>query len=182
LFIFLLILLWIRFYDFLSLIKLFYKFNYGFITNYKDNFSESFIRKENFIEKIQNNIIINNISIDQNLYKLNPWWITGFCDGKALFSISISFSTTNSGNWFIRPSFSIHLHKKDIQILELIQFYFNGIGNINIFQDSIIYRVRKLEDLLIIKSHFIKYPLQTSKFNNFYIFYEVIDLISKKII
>jgi hypothetical protein len=61
-------------------------------------------------------------------------------------------------------------------MLELIQFYFNGIGNINISENSVIYRVRKLEDLLIIKSHFIKYPLQTSKFNNFYIFYKVIDL------
>lgn len=123
---------------------------------------------------------ILNSNIDQNLYKLDPWWITGFCDGEASFSISISFPITDNGNWSIKPSFAIHLHKKDIKILELIKFYFDGIGNIGITQNSAIYRVRNIEDLLIIKSHFMKYPLQTSKFNNFYIFYKVLDLVSKK--
>ena len=175
-FILLLFLLEIKSYNFLS--QFFHKFDYSFIANNKNNINESFINKEEIKNNFQDNIINNNISIEQNLNKLNPNWITGFCDGEASFTISISSSTTNN-NWIIRPSFSIHLHKKDIKILELIQFYFNGIGNINISKDSVIYRVRKLEDLLIINSHFINYPLQTSKFNNFYIFYKVINLMLK---
>lgn len=131
---------------------LFTKFSYNSIAVSKICSRESFIEKE-----------ISNSNIDQNLYKLDPWWITGFSDGEASFSISISSPVSNNGNWSIKPTFAIHLHKKDIKILELIQFYFNGIGNIGISQNSAIYRVRNIEDLLIIKSHFMKYPLQTSK-------------------
>jgi len=69
LFIFLLLLLEIQFYNFKSLIKFFYKFDYSFITNYKNNFNESFTGKEEIIKNSQDNIIKNNISINQNLYK-----------------------------------------------------------------------------------------------------------------
>ena len=64
--------------------------------------------------------------------------------------------------------------------MELIQYFFGSIGNISINKNLVYYRVRNKKDLLVIKSHFMDYPLQTSKFYNFHIFYQILDLISKK--
>jgi len=72
------------------------------------------------------------------------------------------------------------LHKKDIELLNKIQSFF-GVGTVSTVGDKIArYRVRSRNSLLVIISHFKKYPLQTTKVNNFIIFCNILNLMAKK--
>ena len=67
--------------------------------------------------------------------------------------------------WGVTPCFSIHLHKKDIDILYAIQNYF-GVGNVYLNKNgkSAIYIIKKLKDINnVIIPHFKDYPLQSGK-------------------
>ena len=83
--------------------------------------------------------------------------------------------------WTIKARFSIHLHKKDLTILELIKSSLNGVGNISKGKDSVQYRVASIPELTnIIIPHFIKYPLITQKQADFLLFKKAIELINNK--
>jgi hypothetical protein len=72
------------------------------------------------------------------------------------------------------------LHKKDIELLNKIQSFF-GVGTVSLAGDKIArYRVRSRNSLLVIISHFNKYPLQTTKVNNFISFCNILNLMNKK--
>ena len=73
------------------------------------------------------------------------------------------------------------LHKRDQQSLEKIQAYFSGVGGISkLGKDAIHYRVTSAKDLVVIIDHFDKYPLITSKWSDFELFKQVVDLINRK--
>lgn len=55
---------------------------------------------------------------------INPWFITGFVDGDASFSVSISKKSTGIG-WKIQPLFHIGLDSKDLALLRETQKFFN---------------------------------------------------------
>lgn len=83
--------------------------------------------------------------------------------------------------WQTNGVFGIGLHKKDRAIFELIQQYFNGIGNINKHgKDYVQYYVSSLKDLAVIIEHFDKYPLLTQKRADFELFKKALELISRK--
>jgi len=48
--------------------------------------------------------------------KVNPWFVTGFCDGEASFGVSIYIDKIIKGRlgWAVIPSFQISLNSKDI--------------------------------------------------------------------
>jgi len=93
--------------------------------------------------------------------------------------MSIFKSKTAAIGWTIETSFIIRLHKKDIELLNKIQIFF-GVGSVSTEGDkAALYRVRSKEGLQVIISHFKKYPLQTTKKNNFSIFCIILDLINK---
>lgn len=52
---------------------------------------------------------------------LVPWFITGFADAEATFSASLAKNDKSRLGWRILVAFSIHLHKKDEELLNLIQ-------------------------------------------------------------
>ena len=99
---------------------------------------------------------------------LNPWFITGFCDGVA------SFTYSKTGGTFVLY-FSIRQQESNQQIIEEIQRYFNGIGRIYTSKETAsgkngyfakpttYYRVTKIDELKIILDHFERYPLQSKK-------------------
>ena len=79
--------------------------------------------------------------------------------------------------WFIFPNkhkrfklgyslgaiFQIHLHSRDLALLERIKSYF-GVGKIFVEKNgSIQYKVSSIKDLRVIIDHFDRYPLVTSK-------------------
>ena len=84
--------------------------------------------------------------------------------------------------WTIHGVFGIVLHEKDRALLELIQLYFNGIGNITKQgKDSVQYRVSSLSDLQkYIIPHFNSYPLISQKRADFELFKQVVEMQSRK--
>ena len=62
---------------------------------------------------------------------LDPYFVTGFSDAEASFIILILKEPKNITNWTVKTRFSIGLHKKDTEILELIKSYFGGVGSIS---------------------------------------------------
>ena len=58
--------------------------------------------------------------------KLDPWFVTGFCDGEASFNVYISIDKRIKGRvgWSIKPSFQISLHSRDMKFLLQMQEFF----------------------------------------------------------
>jgi hypothetical protein len=79
----------------------------------------------------------------------------------------------------IQPEFKIELHEKDLPILENIQKYFKGKGQI-IVKNKSIYRVRSIKDLELIINHFDKYPLISNKYADYLLFKTVFNIMSAK--
>lgn len=109
-------------------------------------------------------------------------WITGFCDGESSFKISILKNSDRAIGWAVKPTFSIELHGKDLEVLKLIKSYF-GVGNIIISKRNghAIYNVKSVKDInSAIIPHFEKYPLLTQKWGDFVIFKNIVELINLK--
>lgn len=54
--------------------------------------------------------------------RLDPNWVTGFCDRSASFSIIVSRRKSN-GKWEIRPTFEILIDQQHKAILDKIQIF-----------------------------------------------------------
>jgi hypothetical protein len=61
----------------------------------------------------------------QNI-KLDPWFVTGFCDAEASFSVSIYMDKRIKGRqgWVVKPSFQISLNSRDINLLLQLKEFF----------------------------------------------------------
>ncbi len=100
------------------------------------------------------------------------WYITGFTDGEGCFSISFNKREKMKSGIEIRPSFSISQNKRSFDVLKQIKHYF-GCGAIRFSRHDQTYKyeVRSIGDIKKrIIPHFKKYPLKTSKQNDFLIF------------
>lgn len=99
---------------------------------------------------------------------LNPWYVTGFCDGEAAFTYSRA-----GGSYALY--FAVKQRADNAQIVEDIRAYFNYIGNIYQGKESrnkekpgftrlyAYYRVTKIAELENVIKHFDAYPLQSRK-------------------
>ena len=91
----------------------------------------------------------NNIALNKKLLviKLNPQWISGFADAEGCFMIQI-YKNTGKLGWAISPSFVVHLHSKDINLLYALQNYF-GVGKVFEAKNgkSASFIVKKLKDI-----------------------------------
>ena len=99
---------------------------------------------------------------------LNPWYITGFCDGEAAFTYS-----RTGGSFGLY--FAVKQREDNQQIIEEIKAYFSDIGNIyrnkespptknsGFSKPSAYYRVTRINELKLIIDHFDRYPLQSKK-------------------
>lgn len=80
---------------------------------------------------------------------MDPYYITGFSDGEACFRVSIYRRNDCKTGWWVIPTFTIELHKKDASILSQIKSYF-GVGSLHIRKSNgqIIYTVGGVKDLM----------------------------------
>lgn len=112
---------------------------------------------------------------------LNPWFITGFVDAEGAFMLTFNKTKEARLGYRIRPIFQIQLHKKDVELLRQIQQYFGGIGYITEgTKDCLAFRVRSLEEIIIIVAHFDKFPLITQKRADFELFKCVVAKLLRK--
>lgn len=80
-------------------------------------------------------MLVNKPSVDtkqQTEILLNPWFIPGFTDAEGSFMIIVSKKFGTRSGWWVGVRFQIVLHKRDEELLKLIQTYFGGIGLITI--------------------------------------------------
>lgn len=114
------------------------------------------------------------------LSSLNPWFVTGFSDAEASFSLSISASSKYGSGYLVKLLFDIGLDERDRELLKKIQSYFE-VGKIYEHGNSvIIYRVTSIKDLSLIIHHFNKYPLLSQKRADFELFKQALELIYRK--
>lgn len=143
-----------------------------FERNYQIKFLSNQINKYRFY---------TTLTIQSEIRKLDPWFLTGFSDAEGCFIISIWKNNKMKTGWSVNPLFQIGLHGKDIILLQQIQSYL-GVGNISRKTDgSCLYSVGSIKDLeeVVIK-HFDKYPLITEKYADYHLFKMVIKLIKNK--
>lgn len=102
--------------------------------------------------------------------------------GESCFSVYISSNAKLKVGYKFGLVFSIHLNKRDIELLKKIQFFFKSVGNIQInADDSISYVVTSIKDISNhIIPHFEKYPLLTRKQADFELFKKVVILMNNK--
>ncbi len=105
----------------------------------------------------------------KNFQRLDPWFVTGFCDGEAAFTFS------RSGDDVFALYFSVCQREDNREIIEKMQVFFGGIGKIYIRKEQLpteksghtkpnaYFRVCKQNELLKIIEHFDKFPLQSKK-------------------
>lgn len=119
--------------------------------------------------------------VDSSPIKLNPQWISGFTDAEGCFIVQVSKVAGKTG-WGVSPSFVIHLHAKDMDILYALQNYF-GVGKVYVNKNgkSASYIVKKLKDIVnVIIPHFKNYPLQSGKCIDLQLWLMCIDLLANK--
>ena len=114
---------------------------------------------------------------------LNPYFVTGFCDGEATFTVSVMKDRKSNTGWYVLTRFSICLHKKDLNLLKQLQSHFGGVGSIFIkeTEEAVYFTVAAAGDLTNKIIPFLsKFPLITQKQADFLLFSQIIDLINKK--
>ena len=136
--------------------------------------------ERNYQVKVLTNQLLNKFYSTLNNQKLNPWFITGFVDAEGSFIISIYKDIKSKLKWRVSAYFSIHIHKKDLPLLELIQKTL-GIGIVRKNnENTVLFRVSDVKELQIIISHFKNYPLISAKYLDFLLFEQCLKLIKEK--
>ena len=107
--------------------------------------------------------------------KLDPWFITGLVEGEGCFTVSFSFRKKLKVGIETRPSFSISLNRRDLDLIKEVHDFF-GCGAIRYSRSDRTYKFesRSVIDLTErINPHFEKYSLRGSKANDFRRFTEI---------
>jgi len=107
---------------------------------------------------------------------LNPYWISGFTEGDASFSVSMK----SSGR--VVAVYSIGLNEREEPLLIKIRSFF-GTGNINKTPNNkaVYFQITAINDInLIIIKHFDSYTLLGAKLPNYLIWREIISIMKVK--
>ena len=96
---------------------------------------------------------------------LDPWFVTGLTEGEGCFCISLAIRAKLRTGLEVRPSFSLSLNEKDLELLEDLQAFF-GCGWIRRSKGdrTFKYEVRSIGDLTgVVLPHFERFPLRGYK-------------------
>lgn len=113
---------------------------------------------------------------------LSPYFITGFSDGEACFSLIIKTNPNFKTGWGVELNFVIVLHKKDLPLLESINFTLGGIGIVSKgSKDTFRFRVGSAKNLELLIEHFDKFPLISDKWGDYILFRQAFEIYSQKL-
>ena len=103
---------------------------------------------------------------------LHPQYITGLVEGEGSFSISFSLRSKLSVGIETRPSFSITLNQRDLELLKLIHTYFScGAIRYSKGDRTYKYEIRSIKEIVKhILPHFDSYALHGAKRKDYDIF------------
>lgn len=128
-----------------------------------------------------NSFLSKNYSNNRTMKSM---FITGITDGDGNFSVSIIQSPKHKLGWVVQFSYSLvaGANPPNHNMLLLINSYFNNKGTI-VYKKAgncYILKFSNLTDCLMIREHFLKYPLLTSKLTYFQLWSRVLDIIASK--
>ena len=106
---------------------------------------------------------------------ITPWFITGLTEWEGCFSVSFTLRKKLKLGIETRPSFSISLNRRDLDLLKEVHNFFR-CGAIRYSRSDRTYKfeVRSTSDIVAkIIPHFKKYPLRGSKANDFVLFSDI---------
>jgi hypothetical protein len=152
---------------------------------YNSNWSTSLLLSVVPISKVTNLNISTNSIKNQNINysSINPWFITGFTDGEGSFYFSIVKTKHTKIGWSITIGFNLVAKNNpaNLSMLKLIQQFF-GVGKIVYAENNNIIRliINGLPNCIIIRDHFLKFPLLTYKLVHFKLWCAVIDILIAK--
>jgi hypothetical protein len=112
---------------------------------------------------------------------LDPWFVSGLTEGEGCFCVSFARRSKLRTGLEVRPSFSLSLNEKDLELLRDLQAFF-GCGWIreSKVDRTFKYEARSVEDLLDpIIPHFERHPLRGSKAKSFVAFRDVCLMIEQ---
>lgn len=137
--------------------------------------------ERNYQVKVLTNQLLNKFYSTLNNQKFNFWFITGFTDAEGSFIISIYKDAKSKLKWRVSAYFSIHVYKKDLPLLKLIQKILSvGIVRKN-NENTVLFRVSDIKELQIIINLFKNYPLISAKYLDFLYFEQCLELIKEKV-
>jgi hypothetical protein len=124
-----------------------------------------------------------NKHINLKYPSIDPWFITDFTDGEGSFYFSVVKSKSTKTGWSVTIGFNLVAKNNpaNLTMLKSIQQFF-GIGKIIYADNDNIIRliINGLPNCLILRDHFIKYPLMTYKLVHFKLWCSVLDILSAK--
>lgn len=111
---------------------------------------------------------------------IDSWYTTGFIDGEGCFHLAANKHKRFKHGYSLGVLFKIHLHSRDLALLEKIKNHF-GVGHIyKLKTGSVQYQVTSINELNVIINHLDKYPLVTSKRADYLLFKQGVKLIQNK--
>ena len=145
----------------------------GFERNYQNKIlTTQLVNKRSYSTSFTKNSRANN---NHDLI-IDPHFLTGFADAESSFVLSITKSNNVKSGWEIKPRFQIHLHNKDLFVLEQIQ-NFLGVGKIYVTNEGSEYRVFSIKGLKVVLDHFDKFPLISQKYGDYFLFKQAYQLL-----
>jgi hypothetical protein len=112
---------------------------------------------------------------------LDPWFVSGLTEGEGCFCIALALRRKLRTGLEVRPSFSLSLNEKDLELLRDLQAFF-GCGWIRESKSdrTFKYEARAVHDLLgVIVPHFERHPLRGNKAHSFGAFVDVCRMIEQ---
>ena len=125
-------------------------------------------------------------NLDNSKLPLDPWFISGFTSFReamegGCFLVIIRKSPKSLLGWQIEVNFTINLHVRDLELLNLIKAYF-GVGRIGKERNGCCdFTVGSLDQIITkVIPHFDKYPLKTNKYSDYLLFKKVAMIMQRK--
>ena len=101
-------------------------------------------------------------------------------DAEGSFIVSIYKSDSTKLKWRVFAYFSMHIHVKDVLLLDLVQKTL-GVGKLRKNnENTVLLRVSDIQELQVIIDHFKNYPLVSAKHSDFLLFEQCYYIMKKK--
>ena len=135
------------------------------------------LERDHQIKILTKQLLRITYSTQTNESKINPWFITGFSDAESSFIVSIY---KNGSKWRVTPYFCIHIHNKDLPLLNQIKETL-GVGIVRKNSETTaVFRVNSIQELQVIIDHFDNYPLISGKYSDYLLFKQCYYLVKQK--
>lgn len=166
----------------LSILVAYYRLTISLLSCYL-SYNKSFVKIVNKSPISNGKGVRNYSTINNKIYSIDPWFITGLFAAESSFVVTILKNPRYKTGWNVQARVQIKMHEIDRALMEKIQKFFGGIGYISKPNNNLAveFRVSTLNDIAnVIIPHFDKYPLVTKKQADYILFKEIILLMLNK--